>query len=132
MTINEWIEKFDNGGFESSDVDTQINAGWYDWFCNDKSLSKKTKKLGNKLVEIKDSHRIDTENQYVFFKNNLRANGKLYDDFCICDIESGDVIYTIIPEEGKVWGRENSFHGPLFSGSWKQIFEWFISPLQSQ
>jgi hypothetical protein len=81
------------------------------------------------------SKKIDIEKQYVWFKNNCPMYGTLYDDFRIADLETGDVIYTIVPksghtsEKGKgcVYGRENNFKGPLFEGSWKEIKQWFLT-----
>ena len=47
ITLRTWIERFNNGDFETKDVATQIEAGWYDWFCKDSSLANKTKRMGN-------------------------------------------------------------------------------------
>ena len=61
--------------------------------------------------------------------------GKLYDDFRICDIKTGDVIFTIVPKEGyqnsnglgSVWGKnDRGEFEELFKGTWKQIVEWFM------
>lgn len=131
--INEWIELFESGKFESSDVTTQIEAGWYDWFCKDGSLTNKTNSLGKKLISISKSWRLDTKNQFVFFKNNCPCVGKLYDDFRICDIKTGDVVFTITPVSGhhqdggngSVWGKENDFKEPLMVGKWIDIKRWF-------
>ena len=46
--------------------------------------------------------------------------GPLYDDFRIVDIETGNVIYTVIPKCGhsglaELWGRENNFEGPILT-----------------
>jgi len=30
--LKDWIQAFNSGSFESSDVKVQIKAGWYDWF----------------------------------------------------------------------------------------------------
>ena len=48
-------------------------------------------------------------------------NGPLYDDFRICDIETGNVIYTVIPKSGhsglaEVWGKQNEFQSALIIG----------------
>lgn len=133
MNINDFAAKFLNGSFDLPDVKTQIDAGWYDWFCRDTSLAAKTQKLGKKVLQLMKSDKIDCENNYVFFKNNWPVNGSLYDDFRICDIQSGDVIYTVIPSCGhnsskgkaQVWGRENHFNEPLFEGNWRDVKKFF-------
>ena len=132
--LNQWLEAFKAGKFNSADIDTQIEAGWYDWFCKDGSLQKKTVVLGKKLEQIIKSDKLSPEKQYVFFKNNCPVSGTLYDDFRICDIESGNVVYTIIPKNGhkaangqaEVWGRQNDFKEPLFTGTWKEVKDWFL------
>ena len=68
ISIREWIEKFNNGEFDSKDFDTQVNAGWYDWFCKEQSLSNRLKKMGNIIKDIKNDYILD--NYYVWFKNN--------------------------------------------------------------
>lgn len=132
-TITEWLEQFKQGAFDSPKRSVQVDAGWYDWFCKEESLHRKTKKLGKMLEQISKSPKIKPDKQYVFFKNNCPMVGKLYDDFRICDITSGEVIYTITPASGhrahkgigSVWGKENSFSEPLFEGSWRDIKKWF-------
>lgn len=134
ISIKEWIKNFDKGEYESSDIDTQIKAGWYDWFCKDSSLAKKTQSLGKKLKMIAKSSKIDINKSYVFFKNNCPMIGNLYDDFRISDLKTGNVIFTITPKYGNkgykglgaVWGKENSFSVPLIEGTWKEIKNWFL------
>ena len=134
MCIEEYLQRFDQGDFNSPDVNTQIDAGWFDWFCKDTSLRNKTYKLTGYLKQIVKSKKIDVKNNYVFFKNNCPLNGSLYDDFRICDPKNGDVIYTITPRsghknhngKGSVWGRENEFKEALFEGSWSEIKRWFL------
>lgn len=133
LNLRDWLSAFKEGQFNSKDTNIQIEAGWYDWFCKDESLAGKTAKLGAKLKQIVDSPKLKPEEQYVFFKNNCPMNGSLYDDFRICDIESGDVIFCIVPRSGhrslnglgEVWGKENGFKEALFQGTWKEIKEWF-------
>lgn len=131
--IKEWIKRFQAGEFNNPSTDVQCSAGWYDWFCRETSLVNKTKTLGRKVLQISKSKKVDTEKNYVFFKNNCPMIGSLYDDFRICDIETGDVIYTITPRSGhrvnnnraEVWGRENDFKEPLVTGTWKDVKEFF-------
>jgi len=132
MTIRQFLaDYFPKRNFEDRSVDTACDDGWYDWFCKDHALAGKTKNLGSKLRGISKSKKFDIDTTYVFFKNNCSMVG-LYDDFRICDIETGGVIYTIIPKDvgtkkAEVWGMENGFKEPLISGSWKEIKNWFLS-----
>ena len=121
--------------FIFSDFYSQNNA-WYDWFCKDRSLASRSKKLASNLKQIRHSSKLNPEAQYVFFKNNCPMNGTLYDDFRICDRVTGDVVFTIVPKQGYhnsngkgvVWGKENGFKEALFEGIWKEIKEWFNQP----
>lgn len=133
INLLEWVKKFDQGEFKNPSVEVQISAGWYDWFCRETSLARKTQNLGRKLKQIINSPKLNPKRQYVFFKNNCPLSGNLYDDFRICDIISGDVIFTITPSSGHksaqgrgdVWGKENNFKEPLITGSWAEIKKWF-------
>lgn len=135
ITIRQWIKNFDSGMYQSADTSTQCSAGWYDWFCKDSSLARKTSALGKKLKQISSSKKFDLDKTYVFFKNNCPLNGKLYDDFRICDIESGDVLYTIVPKSGhnsmnglgEVWSSKNKFECALFTGKWPDIIVFFLA-----
>ena len=129
LTINQLIELFNHRPDE-----LDVKDLWYDWFCKDTSLINKGISLIKKLKTISKSNKFDNEKTYVFFKNNCPCMGNLYDDFRICDIETRDVIYTIIPKSGfkkdygeaQVWGKENDFKEPIISGTWKEIKNWFL------
>ena len=129
-SVNEFANKFLNGDFENADVKTQIEAGWYDWFCKDTSLQRKTVALTRKLRQLILSDKIDIYKNYVFFKNNCPFDGGLYDDFRICDMKTGDVQYTITPKytvtgTAQVWGVDNDFDKPLVDGSWNDVKAFF-------
>ena len=125
--LKKQIENYKNGMYKKE------NETWYDWFCKESSLPGKTEKLFKKILKILPSYKIDPEKTYVFFKNNCPMNGSLYDDFRICDITTGDVLFTVTPKQGfahkknvsEVWGGQNNFEGPLVSGTWKDVVDFF-------
>lgn len=103
-SVREFLERYDNGEFDSPDVQTQINAGWYDWFCKDSSLANKTHRLVPIVKLIARSKLIDIDNMYVWFKNNCPCDGQLYDDirFATAGDKDGYVgnVYVIAPRVG--------------------------------
>lgn len=133
MKLSTFAERFAKGDFENPSVKVQIEAGWYDWFCRDTSLKNKTANLGRKAICLMKSPKINPETMYVWFKNNCPCYGSLYDDLRIADLETGDVIYTIVPSSGfqatrgraEVWGRENEFKEPLVKGTWADVKQFF-------
>lgn len=138
ISISEWIDKFNNGEFNSKLVKTQISAGWYDWFCKDGSLSGKTIKMGNIIKQIKVGGKVDLNNWYVWFKNNCPLNGPLYDDFRFADLATGDVMFTIQIDccwnmyRFSVYGRTQDGEGrwdePLFEcNTTKELINWLNS-----
>ncbi len=127
LTITETLKQWKNGELD-------IVSLWYDWFCKEKSLENKGKRLLQKLSAIQKSPKFDNDKTYVFFKNNCPLYGSLYDDFRICDIETGDVIYCVIPKSGhtcnngvaQIYGKDNDFKEAIIEGTWKEIKEWFL------
>ncbi len=106
------------------------SCNFCDWFCKDSSLKNKATNLFKKVKRISKSKKIDLEKTYVFFKNNWRNTS--YDDFRICDLASGEVIYTITPSivsrgirQANLWGKENDFESPLVEGSWQDVVNFF-------
>jgi hypothetical protein len=148
ISIKEWIDKFLSGEFDkkdsfSEDIKTQIQAGWYDWFCKDSSLAAKTKKMGNIVRQIKSGGKVNIDNWYVWFKNNCPLNGPLYDDFRFAKLDTGDVQMTIQinccwnKHRYSVWGRrgedkEFEHENPLFeTDSLNDLVKWFNEPWEN-
>ena len=136
ISVFEWILAFNEGKYDKEDVKTQIEAGWYDWFCKDSSLVGKTKRLGNIVKGLKKGGRADIETCYVWFKNNCPLNGPLYDDIRIADLETGEVQLTIQVNccwnnhRYTVWGRRGKgkdfeHDKPLFeTDSLRELTAW--------
>ena len=112
MNVSQWQVKFANGDFAVNTFRTQVDAGWYDWFCKDSSLRDKTYKMGKIIAKVKPGGKVDLENWYVWFKNNCPMNGPLYDDFRFARMDTGDVMFTIqidccwSKRKYTVWGRK--------------------------
>lgn len=113
--------------------DMQDCGVWYDWFCTDRQLVTRGKSLWSKVKSIMASNKFDPTQTYIFFKNNSPCSGPLYDDFRICDVATGDLLFTVVPNDprrgtGEVWGRSPSGEfGKLFTGDWKEIKAWFLA-----
>jgi len=132
ITLKQQLEAFDKGIILDSDGGESSCYNFYDWFCKDTSLKNKSIKLFKQVKRWVKFRNTDTEKVYVFFKNNCPMNGPLYDDFRICDVETSDVIWTVVPKCGhsgkaEVWGRANEFKGAIavadnMNGIYKQSF----------
>ena len=130
-TVRSWQQAYNSGAFENPDRRTQIDAGWYDWFCKDTSLANKTKRMGQIVKQIKDGGKIDLDNYYVWFKNNCPLNGPLFDDFRFARRDNSEVQFTIQlnccwnKHKFAVFGRKNEFKEPLFeSDSQRELVKW--------
>jgi hypothetical protein len=98
------------------------NDHWYfyDWSkLKRRSLANRSRVLFTRLKTFLAHIDIDLEKTYVFFKNNCPMSGPPYDDFRICDLETGDVLYTVRPTRQRtspdIWGSRNGFTEPLVS-----------------
>lgn len=118
INVKQWQENFKSGKYQSGDFATQVNAGWYDWFCKDSSLLGKTNKMGKIIEKITNPYIL--ENYYVWFKNNCPFAGPLYDNFRFSDLSNQDTQFTICINDKRenyryvVYGRANDFEKPLF------------------
>lgn len=78
ISIREWQNNFCMGVYSNDSVETQIDAGWYDWFCEDEELISRLNALAEIILDITNPNILD--NYYVWFKNNCPLVGDLYDD----------------------------------------------------
>lgn len=132
-SVRQFIREYEQGMYDSDNVQVMIEAGWFDWFCGDRKLKKKLDKLFPKVTQIAHSQKINMDTMYVFFKNNCPMHGSLYDDFRFCDMRTGEVVYTVVPASGhtvckgqaELWGRENNFKEALVKGTWNDIKKYF-------
>lgn len=98
MSIREFLRRWDQGDFSAPDHATIVAAGWYDWFCTDRGLPGRLKKMVPAVRRIARSDKINQDTMYVWFKNNCPCwVDETYDDFRISDLETGDLFYTIVP-----------------------------------
>jgi len=111
ISLQSQLKQFEEtGAFPDSEGKSDF-YGFWDWFCADSSLERRSRSLVAKLKKfLKVNPTLDTTKYYVFFKNNCPMSGATYDDFRICDIETGDVRYTVIPKcshsgMAEIWGR---------------------------
>jgi hypothetical protein len=121
-TLTQQLAAFEQGIFIDSDGSEDEYYNFFDWFCKDTALKAKSEKLFRMVKRWVKARNTDTDKVYVFFKNNCPLFGPLYDDFRICDIETGDVIWTVTPKSGhsgltEVWGKCNGFSAPVVTGN---------------
>lgn len=121
LSLKEQFKAFNEGSIVNSEGEVNTCFNFYDWFCKDSSLERKSKKLYRAAIKFCEKFNVDLEKHYVFFKNNCPFRGPLYDDFRICDRETGDVIYNVTPKSGhtghaEVYARSNGFNTPLAEG----------------
>ena len=115
ISLEEWQQNYNDGLYNSPDLDTQLSAGWFDWFCEETELSERLEPLASIVSKLKNSTKVDVTTMYVFFENQQPVDKASYDDFKICSLNSDAVYYTVVlnsPYEDHKWivyGYENNF-----------------------
>ena len=87
ITVREWVKNWKAGMYRAKDFETQVSAGWYDWFCKDSALAERLEKFGRILSEVKNDFLLDSYR--VWFKNNCPCIGPLYDDMRFEPMDEG-------------------------------------------
>lgn len=123
INLTQQLEAFfEKEVYLDSDGNQSHCFNFYDWFCEDDELQEKADYLFNTVNRFVGKFGINTDNHYVFFKNNCPMSGPLYDSFSICEVESGDVVYWVTPKSGhsgqaEICGASNNFNEPLYVGN---------------
>ena len=132
VSINDQFHAFAEGRYMNSEGHASWCFNFYDWFCEDAKLEEKADTLYPAMMRFCRKMGLDTSRYFCFFKNNCPTFDNLYDDFRICDRETGDVVFTVIPDRvhhnghkrASIWGIYNGFDGPIAQGeSMREIYE---------
>jgi len=123
---------------EVLDSEHETHLGlWYDWFCKDKALPLKTKRMMAKVRKIAKSmvkSGKDLTKYRVYFKNCAPLNGSLYDTIGIVALDNSET-YVIAPQNGHAgddFGNaqvsSHASEGQVVNGTWADV-ETFFSTL---
>lgn len=125
-TARQQFEAFEKGIYLDP-----LSSYFYDWFCLDSSLRKKSEGLMKKAKKFATKMNIDLDTHYLWFKNNCPYSGNLYDDFRFADCKTGDTMWTVTPSSGfhgdgfkqcEVWGRQNNFKEAIsIQKNWREF-----------
>ena len=97
QSYREFLRRWEAGEF-TRHRQSMCDAGWYDWFCTDRGLYGRLERMVPAVRRISQSAKVNLDTMYVFFKNNCPCwVDETYDDFRICDIATGDVLFTCVP-----------------------------------
>ena len=136
LSVRQWQDLFRSGAFQDRSRETQIRAGWYDWFCSDTALAGRLQRIGRVVMGITEPAILD--NYYVWFKNNCPLDGPLYDDVRFEPLE-GDrcgryfVVSQDCPYEKQKWTlytERSGFETPEFSCDRVREMEKYLNSME--
>lgn len=131
MSLSEWLRACDEGLWKNPSFENMVEAGWYDWFCDDDDLQSELELMVPFIREIAKSPRLDPARYRILLKNNCPLYGELYTDFRLTEID-GDQHYCVVPSSGhtgtagqsEVWYTDDYANfGCHCSGTWEDILE---------
>lgn len=138
-TLREWQAAYKAGEFSFPDKDTQIAAGWVDWFCDDSALLSKTKSFAGVITRMKSGGKVDLDAAHAVFKNCQRVGQQGTYDLMIVYNDASEALYSCTSGEnigdGLKWHLYDHTSGAkvLVSGygSVIQMVKWLNDPIET-
>ena len=141
-TVREWQKNYAKGMYDKAEFDTMVDAGWYDAFVSVASLKSRLDKMAKIILQIKDGGKVDLDNHYIWFKNNLTGAGLRYDDFRISTFAGNNQFVVDMKSEYTkqfygvnyvVFSWDNGYKEPIFKcNDVKNLVKWFNTPYEEQ
>lgn len=144
LTIREMLVKYENGEFNTNDIDVAFELGWSIYVDDKSEIPYKSKFLIEKIkevLELSETKKFDIDNHYIAFSKEIPSSDEkskhYYSKIMIFNKSTDVLIYTIIPTKpvynnsefvktiSEVWSRENDFNAPVISGSWVDVLNYF-------
>ena len=73
LSVRQWQELYRTGAFDKKDLDTQRQAGWWDWHCHWDALAGRLKRIAPVVTGIKEPVLLDN---YTIWFANIRSPGR--------------------------------------------------------
>lgn len=108
LRLREFRERYLRGEFSDLSFATQVQAGWYDWFCPDSELAGRLKGLWDEIISRITDERVLDE-YTLFFKNVCPISYPLFDRVYFCKTGSNYYIGAAI------YDRRNNEKFEVFS-----------------
>ncbi len=104
-------------------IDPEGNDYFFDWFCKDTVIPRKSKSLMSIVRQLVSSDRFDASKCRTFFKNLNSGEDLIY----LIDIQSNDLVYLItLSVEGRFEVHcEEDDSKPVQNGAWEDLLDYF-------